>query len=178
MIDPSALVHPLARVDETAHVGPRSRVWQFATLIRGARLGADCSMAAGACLDGSRAGDRTVICHNLAAGPGFSIGNDCFIGPNVTLCNDNWPRAHKRGFHPEQFDDSNWAIIIEDGASIGAGAVIMPGVVVGAGAMVAAGARVTRDVPPGHIWKDARNVRLIVTEPPRMRFAKRRAPGR
>jgi acetyltransferase-like isoleucine patch superfamily enzyme len=37
--------------------------------------------------------------------------------------------------------------IVEDGASIGAGAVILPGIRIGKYAMVGAGAVVTKDVP-------------------------------
>jgi acetyltransferase-like isoleucine patch superfamily enzyme len=36
--------------------------------------------------------------------------------------------------------------VLEDGCSIGAGAVVLPGVTIGRGAMVGAGAVVTRDV--------------------------------
>jgi hypothetical protein len=45
---------------------------------------------------------------------------------------------------PEKFLETR----IENGASIGAGAVILPGITIGTGAMVGAGAVVTRSVPP------------------------------
>jgi acetyltransferase-like isoleucine patch superfamily enzyme len=41
------------------------------------------------------------------------------------------------------------AIIVEDYATIGSGAVILPRIRIGAGAFVGAGAVVTKDVPPG-----------------------------
>jgi dTDP-4-dehydrorhamnose 3,5-epimerase-like enzyme len=47
-----------------------------------------------------------------------------------------------------KYPDKYLETIIEDGASIGAGAVILPGITVGLGAMVGAGAVVTRSVPP------------------------------
>jgi UDP-2-acetamido-3-amino-2,3-dideoxy-glucuronate N-acetyltransferase len=173
MIDQTAFIHPKAHVDN-ATIGPRTRVWQFASVIRGAVLGADCTVASGACFDGSRAGDRTILCHNLAAGPGFWLGDDVFIGPNVTLCNDAWPRTYKDGFDPSRFDGAQWAIIIEDGASIGAGSTILPGVRIGAGAMVAAGSVVTVSVPPGRMFRDG-HVRGKVDEERgkvmRMKFA-------
>jgi UDP-2-acetamido-3-amino-2,3-dideoxy-glucuronate N-acetyltransferase len=39
--------------------------------------------------------------------------------------------------------------VVEDGASVGSGAVILGGVRIGAGALVGAGAVVTQDVPAG-----------------------------
>jgi len=41
------------------------------------------------------------------------------------------------------------ANVVEDGASLGSGAVVLGGVRIGAGALVGAGAVVTRDVPAG-----------------------------
>jgi UDP-2-acetamido-3-amino-2,3-dideoxy-glucuronate N-acetyltransferase len=148
----SAFIHPLAVVKD-AWVGPRTMIWQFASLIRGAKLGADCVMASGACIDGSHFGDRCHIGHNFAAGPGFLVGDDVFIGPNCTFCNDAWPRAAKEGFAAKLFDGLRWAIIVGDGVSIGANSVVMAGVSIGDGAMIAAGSVVTRDVDPWTLWK-------------------------
>lgn len=170
LIDPTAFVHPLALV-AGASVGARTRIWQFASVIRGARIGEDCNIASGACVDGSVIGDRTKIGHNLAMGPGFVVGADCFIGPNVTFCNDSWPRAHMVGFDPARYEGRP-AIIVEDGATIGSNAVILPGVVIGAGAMVAAGSVVTRDVAPEHLWKHGEQERIHGEDVKRrMRFA-------
>ena len=170
LVHPAAFVHPLALV-EGASVGARTRIWQFASVIRGARIGEDCNIASGACIDGSVVGDRTKIGHNLAAGPGFVIGSEVFIGPNCTLCNDAWPRAHMVAFDPARYQGRP-AIIIEDGASIGSNAVILPGIRIGAGAMIAAGSVVTRDVAPGHLWKHGEQERILNEDKvPRMRFA-------
>ena len=73
--------------------------------------------------------------------PGTIIGESVFIGPHVCITNDSQPTAH----------NPDWVcrgVVIENGASIGAGAVILPGVTIGTGAMVGAGAVVTRNVDP------------------------------
>mgnify|MGYP000087069306 CR=1 FL=1 len=70
-IDQTAFIHPKAEVHRDVTIGARTKIWQFASLLRGAVLGDDCTMASGACFDGSRAGNRVILCHNLAAGPGF-----------------------------------------------------------------------------------------------------------
>lgn len=151
------MIHPLAHVSPDAIIGPRTRVWQFASVIRGAVLGADCNIATGACIDGSRLGDGCIIGHNVAMGPGFLLKDRVFIGPQCTLANDAWPRAVKSGFDVGRFGPERHAIIIEDDASIGAGSTILPGVWIGQRAMIAAGSVVTRDVPADHLWKDRRS---------------------
>lgn len=179
MIDEGAFVHHLAQIDDTVSIGAGSKVWQFATLIRGARLGRDCSMAPGACLDGSRLGDRSILGHNVAMGPGFWVGDDVFIGPNSVISNDAWPRADKEHFDASLFDGAQWAVVLEDGAAVGACAVVLPGVRIGSGAMIAAGAVVERSVPAHHLLTregemrpltDAIEARKISR---RMRFAAR-----
>lgn len=170
MIHSAAFVHPKAHV-EGARIGARSRIWQFASVIRGAVVGEDCNIATGACLDGSRIGDRCILGHNVAMGPGFWVGDDVFIGPQVTLCNDAWPRAVKDGFDASHFNAVTHAIVIEDHASIGANSVILPGVRIGFNAMIAAGSVVTKDVPAGWLWKDRALVEKIARERTRMRFA-------
>lgn len=172
-VDPTAFIHRLALV-EGSTVGARTRIWQFASVIRGAVIGADCNIASGACIDGSEIGDGCIIAHNLAMGPGFRLGREVFVGPNVTFCNDLWPRAAKGGFDVTRYQGSDMAVIVADGASIGAGAVILPGVHIGAGAMVGANAVVTANVPDGHVWTGNGQIRPIRDEhlKERIRFAR------
>ncbi len=172
MIHERAFIHEKAHTDDSVTIGSGCRVWQFASIVRGTVLGDECSVAPGAVLDGPVFGDRCVININVAMGPGFWIGNDCHIGPGVVLCNDAFPLAVKEGFKPELFDGSRWAVILEDGVSIGANAVILPGVRVGAGAMVAGGAVCCCDVPAGHLYVSKNDIRpLRVDLSRRMRFA-------
>jgi UDP-2-acetamido-3-amino-2,3-dideoxy-glucuronate N-acetyltransferase len=149
-IDPTARIHRLAHV-ENARIGARTRVWQFASVIRGTVLGADCNVASCATLDGPVFGDRCIISQGVAMGPGFLFGNDIFVGPNVTICNDRWPTTSKLGFDITALQRGRWAVIVMDGASIGANAVVLPGVTIGERAMIAAGAVVSGNVPADHI---------------------------
>lgn len=169
-IDQAAFIHPKAEVHKTCRIGARTKIWQFASVIRGAVLGDDCTVASGACFDGSVAGNRVVLSHNLAAGPGFLIGDDVFIGPNCTLGNDAWPRARKQGFDPKRFDGTQWAIIIESGAAIGSNSVILPGVRLGQNSMVAAGSVVSKSVPANTLHMQDGTLKPFKREPVRMRF--------
>jgi UDP-2-acetamido-3-amino-2,3-dideoxy-glucuronate N-acetyltransferase len=149
-----AFVHPKAHVDDSVQLGAGTKVWQFASVTRGAILGADCSVSPGAMLDGSRYGDRVVISGGVTCGAGFLVGDDVFLGPNVCLANDMWPSADKDGYDDEALrDGSHWAVIVESGVSIGANAVILPSVRIGLGSKIAAGAVVDRSVPPGSLWR-------------------------
>jgi len=159
MIHPTAFVHPKAHVEDST-IGPRSKVWQFASVIRGTVLGADCNVASGATLDGPVFGDRCIISQGVAMGPGFRIFSDVFIGPNVTICNDRWPRVSKDGFDIEALR-AEYTVIVGHGVSIGANAVVLPGVVIGTGAMIAAGAVVNRSVPAGHLFRRDGRIEMI-----------------
>lgn len=163
MIDPSARIHPLAHV-EGSTIGPRTCVWQFASVIRGTRLGADCNVASCATLDGPQFGDRCIISQGVAMGPGFVIGDDVFIGPNVTVCNDRWPRATKGGFDADALRAGFVTVRVGNWVSIGANAVILPGVTLGKRAMIAAGSVVDRDVPYDSLFKRDGNIVPIDNE--------------
>lgn len=151
MIHPTAFIHSKAHV-EGATIGARTKVWQFASVIRGTVLGVDCNVASCATLDGPVFGDRCKISQGVAMGPGFKFGSDVFVGPNVTICNDRWPHVDQDGFDLAALQRGEWAVIVEDGVSIGANAVVLPGVVIGTGAMIAAGAVVNRSVPSGCLF--------------------------
>lgn len=150
-IHPTAFIHDKAHVDG-AFIGARTKVWQFASVIRGAMIGEDCNITSGVLLDGCHFGDRCIVGQNCAIGPGFRIGNDVFFGPNVTICNDRWPSTGKDGFRADLLRRGFVTVLIKDGASIGANAVVLPGVTVGKRAMVAAGAVVPCDVPDDYLF--------------------------
>jgi len=70
-----------------------------------------------------------------------AVGNDVWIGPNVTILNTKYP-------HTETSAKERIGVVIEDRARIGGGAVLLPGIVIGHDALVGAGAVVTKDVAP------------------------------
>ena len=165
MIDSTAFVHPNACV-EGAKVGSETKIWQFATVIRGTILGDRCSVGAGACLDGAHFGNDCVISPGVDMGPGFRIGNSVFIGPHVVLCNDMWPRAHKKGFDYKALrDGSIICVVIEDGASLGVRATVLPGITIGKNAMIASHAVVKTNVPDNSLYTADDNIRAFHREP-------------
>jgi UDP-2-acetamido-3-amino-2,3-dideoxy-glucuronate N-acetyltransferase len=154
MIDVGAFVHPKAHVEDGVTLGHGCKVWQFASVVRGARIGQRCSIASCAIVDGAEVGDDCLIGHGASIHPGSSLGAGVFIGPGVVLTNDVFPSVAKIGFDAQPLLSGKLVTVrIEDLASIGANATILPGVTIGAGAFVAAGAVVSRDLAAGHIWK-------------------------
>jgi UDP-2-acetamido-3-amino-2,3-dideoxy-glucuronate N-acetyltransferase len=132
-------------VDPTALIGGGSVIWHFARVLANCKIGKDVSIGGGAEIGrGTTIGDRTRISSGVFLPSNSRIGADVFIGPNVTCTDDRYPRTLKPG---ETYDAL--PPIIEDGASIGAGAVILPGVRIGKGSLVGAGCVVAKDVPDG-----------------------------
>lgn len=140
----SAFVHPKA-LCESDTVGEGTRIWAFAHVLPGARIGRECNICDGVFIENDVVvGDRCTIKCGVQLWDGVHLGLDVFIGPNATFTNDLFPRSRQ---YPEKFSRT----IVEDGASIGANATILAGITIGRGAMVGAGAVVTRSVPPNAV---------------------------
>lgn len=137
-------IHPLADV-QSAAVGNGTRIWQFAIVLAGAKIGQDCNICSHCLIEGDVVvGDRVTVKSGVQLWDGLRVGNDVFIGPNASFTNDLFPRSRQK---PENF----LVTAIHDGASIGAGAVILPGLEIGRNALVGAGAVITRSVPPNAV---------------------------
>jgi acetyltransferase-like isoleucine patch superfamily enzyme len=112
-------------------------------------LGANCVVGKGAYIDHDvRIGDNVKIQNGALIYYKAILEDGVFIGPNVCLTNDRYPRAISSDGKPKATED--WeagGVLVRFGASIGAGAIVLPDVTVGRWALVAAGALVTRDVP-------------------------------
>ncbi len=109
----------------------------------GSRIGDGCIIGTGAQLDGSVKIGKNVRVESMVYLPHLTeIGDDVFLGPYVKVTNDLYPPSKKL-----------IGVRIEDGASIGCGAILLAGIRVGKGSVVAAGAVVTRDVLPGVVVK-------------------------
>lgn len=134
------LVHPQG-LCETTTIGDGSRVWAFAHVLPGAVIGRDANICDHVFIENDVVvGDRVTIKSGVQLWDGTRLGDDVFVGPNVTFTNDAFPRSKQ---YPESFAITE----VASGASIGGGAVILPGVKIGRAAMVGAGAVVTKDVP-------------------------------
>jgi len=140
----SFFVHPNALCESTK-VGAGTRIWAFAHVLPGARIGADCNVCDHVFIENDVViGDRVTIKSGVQVWDGLRLEDDVFVGPNVTFTNDRFPRSKRR---PPSFATT----LVRRNASIGANATVLPGLTIGRDAMVGAGAVVTRSVPPAAI---------------------------
>jgi len=134
--------HETAVVDAGAEIGPGSKIWHFAHILSGSRIGANCNLGQNVMVEPNvRIGNGCKIQNNVAVYEGVTLEDDVFCGPSMVFTNVLLPRAHvsrRSEFLPT---------LIKRGASIGANATIVCGHTIGAYAMIGAGAVVTRDVP-------------------------------
>lgn len=168
-------IHMSAHVTGDCKIGRGTKIWQFASVTGGAVLGEDCVVWPFAMLDGSHFGDRCKIASGVAMGAGFLVGNDVFIGPNVTVCNDMWPEVGREGYDDKRLRGGiDFAVIIGDRVSIGAGAVILPGVRIGSDSVIGAGVVVRHSVDHDMVLADCNHDAIAVTNLPAITRRERR----
>ncbi|MEV4312892.1 acyltransferase [Actinocrispum sp. NPDC049592] len=135
-------VHPKG-LCESDDVGSGTRVWAFAHVLPGAKIGRDCNICDGAFVEGEVVlGDNVTVKNNVLLFNGVTCQDNVFLGPNVVFTNDMRPRAHRK-----ISGDALLSTMVSEGATLGAGVVVVCGTTIGRNAFVGAGAVVTRDVP-------------------------------
>jgi len=129
---------------ESSEVGPGTRVWAFAHVMKGARIGARCNIGDHAFVEGGAVlGDRVTVKNAVLIWDGVTVEDEVFLGPNMVFTNVLNPRvAFKKS--RDQFQKT----LVCRGAAIGANATVVCGITIGAQAFVGAGAVVTKDVAP------------------------------
>ncbi len=144
-----SFVHASADVADDAVIGEGAKVWHYAQVREGARLGSNVIVGRGAYIGtGVQVGDNCKIQNYALVYEPASLANGVFIGPAVVLTNDHFPRAINEDGTPKSADD--WhpvGVDIREGASIGANATCIAPVVIGRWALVGAGSVVVKDVP-------------------------------
>lgn len=139
---PNALIHPTAEIDDEVVIGDRTRIWHFSHILRGTRIGADCSFGQNCCIGANvTIGNGCRIQNNVSIYDGATLEDDVFCGPSCVFTNVLTPRAfisRKHEFLPT---------LVRRGASIGANATVVCGTTLGRYCLIGAGAVVIRDVP-------------------------------
>src|SRR4051812_30319009 len=135
--------HPTAVIDGDVEIGEGTKIWHFAHILSGSRIGARCVIAQNVMIGPKVCvGNGCKIQNNVSLFEGVTIEDDVFCGPGMVFTNVLLPRANvsrRNEFSPT---------LVRRGASIGANATIVCGHTIGFYAMIGAGAVVTRDVPP------------------------------
>jgi UDP-2-acetamido-3-amino-2,3-dideoxy-glucuronate N-acetyltransferase len=135
-------IHPSAIVDDGAVLGADCRVWHFAHVSAGARIGARCSFGQGVYVGNDvHIGDNVKVQNNVSVYDAVTLEDDVFCGPSMVFTNVHNPRSAV----PRK--DEYRRTLVRQGATLGANCTIVCGVTVGRFAFVGAGAVVSRDVP-------------------------------
>ena len=135
-------IHPSADV-QSKYIGEGSRIWQFSVILKNAKIGTYCNICSHTFIENDVIiGNNVTIKCGVQLWDGLRVGNNVFIGPNVTFCNDKYPKSGNRDFNCLQ-------TVIEDNVTIGANATILPGVTLGEGCVVGAGSVVTKNIARG-----------------------------
>jgi UDP-2-acetamido-3-amino-2,3-dideoxy-glucuronate N-acetyltransferase len=114
-------------------VNDGTRIGPFVEIQAGVAIGARCKIQS-----------HAFIC------TGVEIGDEVFVGHGVIFINDKRPRATADDGELQTEDD--WTLlptVVEQGASLGSGAIVLGGIRIGEAATIGAGAVVTSDVPAG-----------------------------
>ena len=134
--------HETAVVDDGVEIGDGTKIWHFAHILGGTKIGERCVISQNVMIGPKvTVGNGCKIQNNVSLYEGVTLEDDVFCGPSMVFTNVLLPRAHvsrRSEFLPT---------LIKRGASIGANATIVCGHTIGAYAMIGAGAVVTRDVP-------------------------------
>lgn len=136
-------VHPKA-LNESDEVGDGTRIWAFAHVMKGARIGRNCNI--GECCfieSGAVLGDWVTVKNGVSVWDMVTCADHVFLGPNAVLTNDPFPRSH-----PDyKGQRETWKpTLLKEGATVGANATIVCGTTLGRWCYIGAGAVVTRDV--------------------------------
>jgi UDP-2-acetamido-3-amino-2,3-dideoxy-glucuronate N-acetyltransferase len=142
LLEKKFFVHPKALV-ESDDIGDHTRVWAFAHVMSGARIGADCNIGDHAFVEaGVRLGNNVTVKNGVSIWQGVEVEDDVFLGPNCVFTNDPNPRAYIK-----KSGDSLVSTRVRTRATIGANATIVCGITIGQYAFIGAGTVVIRDVP-------------------------------
>jgi len=139
-----------ATVSQHASLGSSVKVWNFSQIREGAAIGENTIIGSHVYIDSRvQIGMNCKIQNGALVYEPSVIEDGVFIGPGAILTNDRNPRATM--ISGKLKTEENWnkvGVIIEQGASIGAGAVCIAPLRIGSWAFVGAGAVVTKDVLP------------------------------
>lgn len=154
MIGGHAIIHAGVAIGDGARVGDHAQIRDGATIGAGATVGSLSSIDPGVVL-----GARASVQARCYLSAGTLVEDDVFIGPGVTLANDNTMDRHA----PEM---SLQGPRLRRACRVGAGVVVCPAIEIGEEAFIAAGAVVVADVAPRSVVMGVpgRSVRQVPDE--------------
>jgi len=142
-------IHKTAIVEDKVTIGQDTKIWHFAHIRHGTKIGKNCVIGKSVFIDfETEIGDNVKIQNHAIIYHKAIVEDGVFIGPNVCFTNDKIPRAINTDGSIKSANDWQVSTIkIGRGSSIGGHSVILPGVEIGEFALIGAGAVVTKNIP-------------------------------
>jgi len=133
--------HESAIVDDGAQLGEGTKVWHFAHVSPGARIGERCALGQGVYVGNDVSiGDNVRIQNNVSVYDAVTLEDDVFCGPSMVFTNVYNPRAAVARKNEYR------RTLVKQGATLGANCTIVCGSTIGRHAFIGAGAVVQKDV--------------------------------
>jgi acetyltransferase-like isoleucine patch superfamily enzyme len=154
LIGGHAIIHAGVEIGDGARIGDHAQIRDGARIGPGATVGSLSSIDPGVVV-----GERASVQARCYLSAGTVVEEDVFIGPGVTLANDNTMDRHRPEMELE-------GPLLRRACRVGAGVVVCPAIEIGEEAFVAAGAVVVADVAPRGVVMGvpARPVREVPNE--------------
>jgi UDP-2-acetamido-3-amino-2,3-dideoxy-glucuronate N-acetyltransferase len=134
--------HESAIVDEGAQLGEGTKVWHFAHISPGARIGERCAFGQGVYVGNDvLIGHNVRVQNNVSVYDAVTLEDDVFCGPSMVFTNVYNPRAAVARKNEYR------RTLVKQGATLGANCTIVCGHTIGRYAFVGAGAVVQKDLP-------------------------------
>jgi len=117
-------VYPPTYIHESAVIGEGTKIGAFGNIDKDVTIGKNCCIQA-----------------HSKIHTGSKIGDNVFLGPDVTLLNDLYPMSLRLS-----------PVVIEDNSIIGGGCVINPRVRIGENTVICSHSLVTKHIPKNEVW--------------------------
>lgn len=137
------MIHTTAIVDEGAQIGAGTRIWHWAHVCSGAKIGERCSLGQNVFVGNKvTIGNNVKIQNNVSVYDNVTLEDDVFCGPSMVFTNVYNPRS------AVSRKDEYRSTLVKRGATLGANCTIVCGVTIGEYAFIGAGAVINKDVKP------------------------------
>jgi len=135
--------HDTAIVDDGAVIGNDSRVWHWAHVCAGARIGKKVSLGQNVFIGNKvTVGDKCKIQNNVSVYDNVHLEEGVFCGPSMVFTNVYNPRSLIE--RKDEYKDT----LVKKGATLGANCTVVCGITIGEFAFIGAGTVVNKDVKP------------------------------
>ncbi|MCW1455780.1 N-acetyltransferase [Campylobacter jejuni] len=86
---------------QSSNIGKNTNIWQFCVVLPNAKIGDNCNICSHCFIENDVViGDNVTIKCGVQIWDGITIEDNVFIGPNVTFCNDKYPKSKQ---YPKEF---------------------------------------------------------------------------